>query len=199
MNTSITPSPIGIPVPSPPKKKRVLLVNISSVKRDIRSEVMRKLGMDVDSAADIAEARAWWKAGFYDLVLIDMAGGLDHGERFCDDVRAARPPQQLAFLVGAPDYIAKSPTSSQELTIDNGNGKASMGDLVGSLPAELGNSSQRWGILEASQRIGAVRSASAARTRALQDRPAPRRDYESKTSKRSMAASLDELLREEMH
>lgn len=198
MTTSIPQLPAAIPVPSPPKKKRVLLVNTSSVKRDLRSEIMRKLGMAVDSAADIAEARSWWKAGFYDLVLVDMAGGLDHGERFCDDMRAATPPQQLAFLVGAPDYIATSPTASEELMIDNGNGATSVRDLMESLPAVSGNSFQRWGILEASQRIGAVRSASAARTRAQQDRPAPRRDYESKTSRRSMSATLDDLLRKEM-
>lgn len=198
MTTSITPSLLGIPVPPPLKKKRVLLVNTSSVKRDLRSEVMRKLGMEVDSAADIAEARSWWRAGLYDLVLIDMTGGLDHGEKFCNDMRAATPPQQLAFLIGAPGYVASSPAPGQQLRIDNGNGVVSQGELVKSLPADLGNSSQRWGILEASRRIGAVRSASAARTRAIQDRPAPRRDYEGKTSKRAMTASLDGLLREEM-
>ena len=198
MTDSITPSLFGVPIPAPLKKKRVLLVNTSSIKRDIRSDVMRKLGMDVDSAADIAEARSWWRAGLYDLVLIDMAGGLDHGERFCDDVRAATPPQQLAFLVGAPDYVAKLPASSQESTVDNGNGSVSVVDLMDPLPQDVGGSSQRWGILEASQRIGTVRSASAARARAIRDRPAPRRDYEAKISKRSPATSLEDLLREEM-
>ncbi len=57
MTASITPPLFGVPVASPPKEKRVLLVNTSSAKRDIRSEVMRKLGMDVNSAADITEAR----------------------------------------------------------------------------------------------------------------------------------------------
>src|SRR5262249_26964071 len=132
------------------------------------------------------------------LVLIDMAGGLHHGERFCDDIRAATPPQQLAFLIGAPDYIATSPTFGQKLTADNGNGEAPVVDLMGSLPADLGSAFQRWGILEASQRICAVRSASAARARALQDRPAPRRHFDGKTSKRSAATSLEDLLREEM-
>ncbi len=187
-----------MPVPPPLKKKRVLLVDTSSLKRDMRSEVMRKLGMEVDCAADIAEARCWWRADLYDLVLIDMAGGLDHGQRFCEDIRGATPPQQLAFLVGAPDYVAPSPNADQELSIGNVNGDASVDNGTAILPADLGGPPQRWGILEASRRISAVRSASVARTRALQDRPAPRRDYEGKGSRRSVTATLDDLLREEM-
>ena len=35
------------------KKKRVLLVDASHAKRDLRAEVMRKLGIDVDRAIDI--------------------------------------------------------------------------------------------------------------------------------------------------
>ena len=33
---------------------------------------MRKLGIEVDCAADIAEARSWWRADLYNLVLINM-------------------------------------------------------------------------------------------------------------------------------
>lgn len=197
MTATIASSPLGVALPYPLKKKRVLLVNASSVKRDIRSQAMRKLGIEVDCAADIAEAHSWWKAGLYDLVLIDMAGGLDHSEKFCEDIRIGTPPQQIAFLVGAPDYVAASPVPGQGLTAGNGNGEASVVDLMGSLPQDVGSSSQRWGILEASQRICAVRSALAARARALQDQPTPRRDYEAK-SKRSTATSLEDLLREEM-
>lgn len=198
MTTSIIPSLLGVPVPSSLKKKRVLLVDTSSVKRDIRSQVMRKLGIEVDCAADIAEAHSWWKAGLYDLVLIDMAGGLDHSEKFCEDIRIGTSPQQIAFLVGAPKYVAASPIPGQELTVDNGNGAASVVDLMGPLPQEVVSSCQRWGIMDASQRICAVRSASAARARALRDRPAPRREYETKTSRRSTATSLEDLLRKEM-
>ena len=198
MTTVIVPSPLGVPVPCPLKKKRVLLVDTSSVKRDIRSQAMRKLGMEVDCAADIAEAHSWWKAGLYDLVLIDLARGLDHSDKFCEDIRTATPPQQIAFLVGAPAYLAASPSPGQELPSKNGDGEASVADLMGSLPPDVGSSSQRWGILEASQRICAVRSALAARARALQDQPTPRRDYEVKIPKRSTATSLEDLLREEM-
>ena len=199
MSTTITLLPFGIPVRSPRKKKRVLLVDTSSVSRDMRSKVMRTLGMEVDCAVDIAEARSWWKAGLYDLVLIDMAGGLDHGEKFCHDIRTATPPQQLAFLVGAPDYVATSHIPGQELTIENANGGAPVGDITGPPAVDHGSSSwKRWGILQASERIRTVRSASAGRTQALNNRPAAQRDEDARPSKRRMVASLDQPLREEM-
>ena len=43
------------------KKKRVSLVDTSRAKRDVRSETMRKLGVEVDCAADISDARCWWR------------------------------------------------------------------------------------------------------------------------------------------
>ena len=77
--------------------------------RDLRVESMRKLGMEVDCAVDISEARFWWRADRYSLVLIDMESGLGHRDRFCDDMRRATPPQQISFLVGKPAYLADAP------------------------------------------------------------------------------------------
>ena len=45
--------PLSAPIPGGDKKKRVLLVDTSRTKRELRAEVMRKLGMDVDSAAKL--------------------------------------------------------------------------------------------------------------------------------------------------
>ena len=59
MNTpALAALPLSVNVPVVDKKKKVLLVDASSRKRDLRAEVMRKLGMDVDCAADIDEAAA---------------------------------------------------------------------------------------------------------------------------------------------
>jgi hypothetical protein len=181
------------------KKRRVLLVDASHAKRDLRAECMRKLGIDVDCAADIAEARSWWRASLYDLVLIHMEKGLGHRDRFCDDLRGATPPQRLAFLVGEPEYLSASPNVNEELLFPVGNQGALAGDVKSALSAHLGDLTQRWGILEASRRISAVRSACSARTRAMRDRPAPPRDSEGRPSKRiPVATTLDDLLREEM-
>lgn len=190
----------SVPLPPTDKKKRVLLVGTSCRKQDLRAETMRRLGVEVDCAADVGEARSWWRADLYDLVLIDTSRGLDPSESFCHDIRGATPPQQLAFLVGAPAYLATAPGADPALLPGNGNGKDSVDVLLATLPGDSAEPPQHWGILEASRRISAVRSASVARTRAMQDRPAPPRDSEARGSRRSIAsaASLDDLLREEM-
>ena len=196
MTVPLMALPLSAPIPGPGKKKRVLLVDISTRLRDLRSETMRRLGMDVDCAADISEARCWWRAGLYDLVLVNAGDDLRQRDRFCDDIRGATPPQQLAFLVGKPEYLAHLP---------NGNGNGFADESIQAIAAASDEARlsaiprdphQRWGILEASRLISAVRSAAHARTKALRDRPLPSRDLEARAEKRSL--TLDELLREEM-
>jgi len=199
MNTPFAPLPLPILVASPLKKKRVLLVDTSAHKRDLRAEVMRKLGMEVDCAADIAEARSWWRADLYDLVLINVGSGRGHRDQFCDDVRAATPPQRVAFLVGEPGYLGHSPIEEDQFLIQNAGTQVLIGDVKAALSSHLKELTQRWGILEASRRISAVRSACTARTQAMQDRPAPQRDADAAPSKRiPTPTTLDDLLREEM-
>jgi hypothetical protein len=199
MNTPLTSLPLSIHVPAPNKKKRVLLVDSSTHKRELRAEVMRKLGMDVDCAADIGEARSWWKADFYDLVLINMEKGPGHRDTFCEDIRGATPPQRLAFLVGEPLYLADSPNENESLPNPNFADQDGLSDVKAALSADLKDLTQRWGILEASRRISAVRSAWSARTRAMRDRPARPRDSEGRASKRTaVPRTLDDLLTEEM-
>jgi hypothetical protein len=161
---------------------------------------MRKLGMDVDCAADITEARSWWRADLYDLVLINAEKGSGHRDRFCDDIRSATPRQQLAFLVGKPEYLANVPGLDGESVLPTHRDESLIGDVKTALSLNLADLSQRWGIMEASRRISAVRSASNARTKAMRERPAPPRDLEMRNGKRSPdePASLDDLLREEM-
>ena len=62
-------------------------------------------------------------------------------------------------------------------------GQVPTGDAKAALAADRSRGvSQRWGILEASQRISAVRSASQARTQATPERPVPARDLENQGS-----------------
>jgi CheY-like chemotaxis protein len=200
MTTTPFAPPLAAPIPGGLKKKRVLLVDTSAAKRDLRAEVMRKLGMDVDCAADISEARSWWRADLYDLVLINVDKGLGHRDKFCEDIRSATPRQHLAFLVGKPEYLANVPGLDGEAPVAMHHDEALIGDVKAALSADIGDLSQRWGIMEASRRISAVRSASNARTKAMRDRPTPPRDLEMRHGKRPVdePPSLDDLLREEM-
>jgi len=159
----------------PGKNKRILLVDTSQTKRDLRADVMRKRGIDVDCAADFLEARCWWRANLYNLVLINVAGETENRDKFCTDLRSANPRQRIAFFVGGPEYLSDVPHSDQlnaEIDAD-----ALHKEMVAALLVHSsGNSShQRWGILEACKRISSVRSNSEARARALRETPRPSR------------------------
>lgn len=199
MNTPLLALPLSAPIPDVVKKRRVLLIDTSHAKRDVRVEVLRKLGMDVDSAGDIAEARSWWRPALYDLVLINMEKGSGQRDKFCDDLRSATPPQRLAFLVGQPEYLAALPSADQESATENGDEQAALDGAKGAFPADPGDTTQRWGILQASQRISAVRSAAIARTKAMRTLPPPPRDMEGRPTKSTVIpSSLDDLLKEEL-
>ncbi|HTR25653.1 MAG TPA: hypothetical protein VMI10_16870 [Terriglobales bacterium] len=199
MNTPQPALPLPAPIPDAVKKKRVLLIDACHTKRDLRAEVMRKLGIDVDSAADMVEARIWWRPALYDLVLVNMEKGRGQRDQFCDDVRSATPPQRLAFLVGRPGVLAHSLNEDQALAMENGDQPAAIGNATEILPAQPCETAQHWSIQEASRQISAVRSASIARTQALRQLPPPPRDSEARPPKLSAtSARLDDLLREEL-
>lgn len=183
------------------KKKRVLLVDSSRAKRDLRSETMRRLGADVDCAADITEARCWWRADLYDLVLMNVDTAKALTDKFCNDIRRLMPQQQIMFLVGKPEYLAALPGEEQS-SVPNGEPfEPGLYDGIKTAPAANGSAhvAQTWGILEACRRISAVRSKLDARSRAMRDRPAPVRDSEiSRPPKADPPENLlAELLKEE--
>jgi len=187
------------PIPRAIKNKRVLLIDTSQATRELRAEVMRKLGIDVDCAADITEARTWWRADLYDLVVINVEKGHGYRDKFCDDIRSATPPQRLAFLVGRPEYLADTPRVDEEMPTDQNTADQMAEELRVALSADRGDLSQRWGIREASQRIAAVRSASCSRAQAIRALPSPPRDSENRSSQRTATpTSLDDLLKEEL-
>ena len=187
-------------IPNVLKRKRVLLVDASPRKRDLRADAMRKLGMEVDCAADIDEARSWWRADLYHLVLINMKNELGYRDRFCEDIRRATPPQQLAFLVGKPEYLSDAPGAEGTAAVFGEGAEFVQAERKAGLPADFGSAPQRWGIMEASQRISAVRSAVVVRSNTMRERPTPPRDLESRDLKRSAAWSqvLPELQKEEI-
>ena len=103
------------------------------------------------------------------------------------------------FLSASPS-ISRTYPASMERFRPRALRRISIGDVKTALSIDLADLSQRWGIMEASRRISAVRSASNARTKAMRDRPTPPRDVEMRHGKRPAdePPSLDDLLREEM-
>jgi hypothetical protein len=174
MTTPVILLPLAAPDSSSARKKRVLLLDSSQTKRDLRADVMRQLGIEVDCAADVLEARCWWRADLYNLVLISVAGEIESRDKFCTDMRSAIPPQRIAFFVGGPEYLAAVPHSDEAAAEPEAD--ALRREMVAALLAQAsGSSSQRWGILEACRKISSVRSVSEARTRAIRETPRPSR------------------------
>ena len=174
----MTTPAIALPASSPEgtaaRKKRVLLLDTSQTKRDLRADMMRKLGIEVDCAADVLEARCWWRADLYNLVLINVDGENDSRDRFCTDMRGAVPAQKIAFFVGGPEFLAAAPHS--DAAPAEADPDVLHREMVAALLAQgSGPSSQRWGILEACKRISSVRSVSEARARATRETPRPSR------------------------
>jgi CheY-like chemotaxis protein len=169
----ILPQPNSNGIPA--KKKRVLLLDTSQTKRDLRADVMRKLGIEVDCAADVIEARCWWRADLYNLVLINVAGETDSRDKFCTDLRSATPPQRIAFFVGGPEYLAAAPDSDEAPAVPDAD--ALHKEMVAALLAQASENSsqQRWGILEACRKISSVRAAGEARARTIRETPRPSR------------------------
>jgi len=157
------------------KKKRVLLVDSSRITRDLRSETMRRLGAEVDCAANISEARCWWRPDLYNLVLVNVPASKSQTEKFCGDIRRLMPHQQIMFLVGKPDYLAVVPRDDQSASQNGEDDVVAPPDQAQADFARNG-SAQCWGILEACRRISAVRSKMNARSRAMQDLPVPKSD-----------------------
>jgi len=140
-------------------KRRILLVDTYANKRDLRAKIMRKLGVEVDCAADITEARALWQADSYSLVLVDVRNDSVNVQEFCSEIRSAKPPQAVAFLVGKPEYLAGAPGADEVLVVGKNNGHDAWGQTVAALYANACEASpRRWGFQEASWRIAAVRT-----------------------------------------
>jgi hypothetical protein len=174
MTTPVTLLPLSTPNGNSARKKRVLLLDTSQTKRDLRADVMRQLGIEVDCAADVLEARCWWRADLYNLVLINVAGEIESRDKFCTDMRSAIPPQRIAFFVGGPEYLAAAPHSDEAPVEPDAD--ALHKEMVAALLAQgSGSPSQRWGILEACRKISSVRSVSEARSRAIRETPRPSR------------------------
>jgi len=147
------------PLPVVNGRKRILLIDSYPTKRDLRAKILRKLGVEVDCAADISEARSLWQADSYNLVLMDVKRDPRNVEEFCTEMSDAKPPQRMAFLVGKPEYLGSSPGSDSADLHSDPTRNGLWSEMVTSLftsACEL--LPQRYGFLEASWRIAATRS-----------------------------------------
>ena len=158
----MTAPAIPVPLSTPTllaQKKRLLLVDACTTKRDLRAGVMRKMGIEVDCAADISEARSLWRADWYGLVLMNVGAESGVRDEFCDEVRGARPPQKIAFLIGRPEFLAAMPAAGGTADVVEVGDPRLWAEVVAKLFTHTSRKGrQTWGIQEACWRISAVRS-----------------------------------------
>src|SRR2546422_9023446 len=91
------------------EKKRILLVATYATKRDLRARVLRKLGVEVDCAADIGEARSLWRGDNHDLGVGGGRKEFGNVGGICLLVKRAQTPQRNALFVGKPRDIPQAP------------------------------------------------------------------------------------------
>lgn len=140
-------------------KKRILLIDSYATKRDLRAKILRKLGVEVDCAADISEARSLWQADSYNLVLLDVKRDPRGVDDFCAEMHGAKPPQRMAFLVGKPEYLGTSPGADAAAAFADTTRNGMWSEMVASLfTSACEFLPRRYGFLEASWRIAATRS-----------------------------------------
>ncbi|HEX8799915.1 MAG TPA: hypothetical protein VF772_14955, partial [Terriglobales bacterium] len=91
------------------------------------------------------------------------------------------------------------PNPDQEWLMEIRDRQAVMASAKGTFPADPRDPTEAWGILEASRRLAAVRSASVARTQAMRALPPAPRDSEGRPSKATATPTgLDDFLKEEL-
>ena len=147
------------PVAGLNRKKRVLLIDGVASKCDLRARVLRQMGVEVDCAADITEARALWQADSYNLVLLDVRQDAANVEAFCLEMQDCKTPQRIAYLVGKPGYLGALPGIESDLPQDLSRDKNIWSEVVASLFIDSCEQlPRRYGFVEASWRIAATRS-----------------------------------------
>ena len=137
-------------------KKHILMVVTRSPKNNLRANVLRKHGLEVVCANHIGDARLLWHPDTYDLVLFDLRRENGAAAELCRDIKAERPGQLVAFLVGKPDYLATAP-STAELAGDEvpKRYEETLRQLMATACEAL---PQRGGFLEATWRMSLARS-----------------------------------------
>jgi hypothetical protein len=88
-------------------RRRVLLIDCNSLKRQVRAAVLRSCEVEVHMADSVADAGSLWTRCSYDLVLLAAEEHSEEAELLCGELRKSKPRQRIALLVGAPQYVCE--------------------------------------------------------------------------------------------
>jgi hypothetical protein len=97
-----TPSAVSYPI----LEKNVLILDGDEAMQDLRAGVMRKGGVHVYMAKNVAQAELAWVPNFFHLVLLDARHRSKEVVAFWRMIKRQHPEQEVRFLVGPPTYIS---------------------------------------------------------------------------------------------
>ncbi|HTK95496.1 MAG TPA: hypothetical protein VL382_07630 [Terriglobales bacterium] len=137
-------------VPPAPFERNVLLLDATEARQLARAAAMRIAGATVQCVSTVEAARAAWKPGSHQLVMIDLEGKGAAFREFYDYARTLSAKQAFAFYVPYPPYLSSTP---------NGNGQGAPRAVEREKPMSV-----------AVTRISASRAASRARRETAESR-----------------------------
>lgn len=93
----------GEPITPPVQRsttKRILLVDDDLTMRQLRQAILRRQGYEVTAVDDVDEARAGFKPGHYDLVVLDVKKAPEQELAFCAELKERFGEQSVVLLKG---------------------------------------------------------------------------------------------------
>jgi len=138
----------------------VLLLDAAEPRQQARAAAMRSAGATVQCAATVEAARALWKPGSHQLVLIELEAAGAAFREFYDYARTACARQAFAFYTAEPPYLATAPDARAR---KRGRGQAGQERGAGESRPSLGQASQRIARARASSRARQAPAPSAGR------------------------------------
>jgi CheY-like chemotaxis protein len=90
-------------------ERNVLLIDSVESRQLARAAAMRQAGATVQCVSTGDAARAVWKPGSHQLVLIELAGAGPDAREFYDYARALNARQAFAFYTDEPPYLSATP------------------------------------------------------------------------------------------
>jgi CheY-like chemotaxis protein len=139
--------------PEPEKVKKILLLDADPTSRDNRAKAIRDRGAQVDCAGGGDEARALWKPGCYELVLIEFRSAGVEADDFYHYARLTSRKQRFGFYLEGPPYLTLSHQQYESSRVPADCEPA--GRL--SALAEGADGKHQTGLPEAAKRIATVR------------------------------------------
>ncbi len=103
------------------RKNRILLVNGYTTVQHLRALMLRMEGYSVDTAADLAAARAAIaKDQLYDLVIVDVGHFADEGIAFCGEIKQRHRDLKVLLQVDGHLFLNRESCPDQVITKQEG-------------------------------------------------------------------------------